>query len=193
MQELESRLTSRKTAFAVSFDSLNHHIHCYAHIINLCSSHVVAFITSTSKAYLSKLNVPIDTSSPYDDDDNDNDDKLLDEVIDSNYDHHYNNQDDPKLACWFAGIKRDPIKRARKVICILHSLDQWREGFCVFIQDGNQCGWFMAKDNDGRRAPVQVPELQPLRDVKTRWDSVYMMLEWLRQLQPVCSSCRPIV
>lgn len=32
---------------------------------------------------------------------------------------------------------------------------------------------------------VQVHELQPLRDVKTRWDSVYMMLERLRALQPV--------
>jgi hypothetical protein len=192
MQELESRLASRETAFAVGFDSLNHRVRCYAHIINLCSSHVVASVTSTSKAYLSELDVPIDSSSPYDDDNHD-DDESLDEVIDSNYDHHYNNQDDPKLARWFAGIKRDPVKRARKVIRILRSSDQRREGFRAFIQDGNQRGWFMAKDDDGRCAPVQVPELQPLRDVKTRWDSVYMMLERLRQLRPVCSSCRPIV
>jgi hypothetical protein len=41
------------------------------------------------------------------------------------------------------------------------------------------------KENDGKRVVVQVPELQPLRDVKTRWDSVYMMLQRLRQLRPV--------
>jgi hypothetical protein len=35
---------------------------------------------------------------------------------------------------------------------------------------------------------VQVPMLQPLRDVKTRWDSVYMMVRRLRALQPVSSS-----
>jgi hypothetical protein len=41
------------------------------------------------------------------------------------------------------------------------------------------------KENDGKRVVVQVPELQPLRDVKTRWDSVYLMLRRLRQLRPV--------
>jgi hypothetical protein len=30
--------------------------------------------------------------------------------------------------------------------------------------------------------------LQPLRDVKTQWDSVYKMLERLRELRPVCLS-----
>jgi hypothetical protein len=37
---------------------------------------------------------------------------------------------------------------------------------------------------------VQVPNLGLLRDVKMRWDSVYMMLERLRQLRPVCLCLR---
>ncbi|KAI0246685.1 hypothetical protein BJV78DRAFT_1134685 [Lactifluus subvellereus] len=40
------------------------------------------------------------------------------------------------------------------------------------------------KNNDGKHITVQVPELQPLRDVKMRWDSVYMMLQRLQQLRP---------
>jgi hypothetical protein len=110
MQDLQSQLASCETAFTVGFDSLNHCICCYAHIINLCSSHVVASVTSTSKTYLSKPDVPIDPNSPHNDtDDDDNNEESLDDVISSNYNHHYNN---PKLASWFAGIKRDPVKRA---------------------------------------------------------------------------------
>ena len=33
--------------------------------------------------------------------------------------------------------------------------------------------------------PVQVQHLQLLRDVKTRWDSVYYMIRRLRLLRPV--------
>ena len=83
-----------------------------------------------------------------------------------------------------AGIKRDPLRRARRVVRLLQSSDQRREGFHWFIQDGNQRDWFSIKDGR-KRVTVQVPELQLLRDVKMRWDSVYMMLERLRQLRPV--------
>ena len=196
MRQLQSLLAERETAIAVGFDSLNHCVQCYAHIINVCSSHVVASITSTSNSYLPKL----DPNQPYDDDDDDDDD---DDGNDSDngddecpgdvnssceladcYDVH----GDPKLKSWVAGIKRDPLKCARKLVRFLRSSDQRREGFRTFIQNGNVHGWFTMKDNDGKRVSVDVPQLQLLRDVKTRWDSVYMMLDRLRQLRPVCLS-----
>ena len=196
MRQLQSLLAEHETAIAVSFDSLNHRVRCYAHIINVCSSHVVASITSTSNSYLPKL----DPNQPYDDDDDDDDD---DDGNDSDngddecpgdvnssceladcYDVH----GDPKLKSWVAGIKRDPLKCARKLVRFLRSSDQRREGFRTFIQNGNVHGWFTMKDNDGKRVSVDVPQLQLLRDVKTRWDSVYMMLDRLRQLRPVCLS-----
>ncbi len=146
-------------------------------------------MTPTSKSYLSQLKVP--TNSNYvtcNDSDNESDDS------DINLDHDlhqleladfYDNRGDPKLRRWFSGIKRDPIRRAQRVIHILHSLDQRREGLHAFIQDGNQHNWFSKKDSDGTCVAFQVPELQLLRDVKTQWDSVYMMLERLRQLRLV--------
>jgi hypothetical protein len=68
----------------------------------------------------------------------------------------------------------------------LRSSDQRREGFRTFIELGNSRNWF--KDPRDDKSVVQVPMLQPLRDVKTRWDSVYMMVRRLRALRPVSSS-----
>jgi len=78
MQALESLLEKREKATKpLDFDSLNHCIHCYAHIINICSSHIIASVTSTSKSYLSDLKVPVDPNNVTCDNNN-NDDKLDD-------------------------------------------------------------------------------------------------------------------
>ena len=74
---------------------------------------------------------------------------------------------------------------ARRVVQFLRSSDQRREGLRKFIEDGNSRGWFTGKDDDGKRIVLHIPQLELLRDVKMRWDSVYMMLERLRQLRPV--------
>ena len=146
-------------------------------------------MTPTSKSYLSRLKVPISstyaTRNDSDDKSEDGDTDLDHEVDTQELADLYNDEGDPGLNRWFSGIKRDPLGRARRVVCILRSSDQRREGFRAFIQDGNRRNWFSKIDSDGVRIGIQVPELQPLRDVKTRWDSVFMMLERLRQLQPV--------
>jgi hypothetical protein len=58
MRELESLLAARKTAIAVGFDHLNHCVRCYAHIINICSSHIISSVTSIPKPHISGLKVP---------------------------------------------------------------------------------------------------------------------------------------
>jgi hypothetical protein len=167
---------------AVGFDHKNNHVRCYAHIINICSSHIVASVTSTPKSYISDLKVPID-SNIVTCDNNNNDNNELDGDLDCvikelKLDDCYDGGNHP----WLTHIKHNPIRCAWRVICLLHSSDQCREGFHMFICDRNQCNWFTAKDCDGKCAPVQVPELQPLRDVKTQWDLVNMMLQHLREL-----------
>ncbi|KAI9433687.1 hypothetical protein BJY52DRAFT_1198561 [Lactarius psammicola] len=116
MQELQFQLSKRETAIVVNFDHLNHRVRCYAHIINICSSHVVASMTPTSKSYLSQLKVP--TDSNYVTCDN-FDNELDDSNINLDHDLHqlepadfYDDRGDPKLRRWFSGIKRDPIRRA---------------------------------------------------------------------------------
>jgi hypothetical protein len=183
MLKLECQLDECKAVIVVGFDHRNNCVQCYAHIINICSSHIVASVTSTPKLYISDLKVPIDSNIVTCD--NNKSDGDLDHVVkDLELDDCYDGGNHP----WLTHIKHDPLRHAWRVICFLHSSDQCREGFCMFICDGNQHNWFTAKDCNGKHAPVQVPELQPLRDVKTQWDLVYMMLQHLRELQPVCSS-----
>src|SRR5258708_13107793 len=60
MQELQSLLAKHEMAVRLDFDHLKHCIWCYAHIINICSSHIISSMTSVSKQYLSDLKVPAD-------------------------------------------------------------------------------------------------------------------------------------
>jgi len=49
MQELQSLLAKCETAVIVDFYHLNHHIWYFAHIINICTSHIISSMTSVSK------------------------------------------------------------------------------------------------------------------------------------------------
>jgi hypothetical protein len=71
-------------------------------------------------------------------------------------------------------VKRDPVTLGRNIMRVLRSSSSRRDAFDQHIRDGNEKGWF------------DVGQLQLLRDVKMRWDSVYYMLRRLRELQPVC-------
>lgn len=186
MEELQVLLANRQIT---DFDPLNNRVRCYAHIINICSSHVIASFTSTSKSYLSQLNVPLDPESPtcgnLDSDDESSDSGDGDQDFKLKLPGCYSRRGKSMLSTWVEGLERDPLRRARRVIRLLRSSDEHRTGLKKLIQDGNERGWFTVKDSNGNRDTVTVPELQLLRDVKTRWDSVYMMLLRLRELRPV--------
>jgi hypothetical protein len=206
MQELKELLAKRELANVLKFNPLRNRVRCYAHIINICSSHVVASFTSVPKSYLTDLNVPLDADCEVYDASNCDDQSHLsdddDDDLDPNdqADYTFNlpgcylslNNSNSKQREWAETIKRDPLRRARRVIRILRSSDDHRLGLSKLIEDGNKSGLFTTIDphtKGDRRVPAQVPNLQLLRDVKTRWDSVYLMLRRLRVLQPVRWFC----
>jgi hypothetical protein len=53
MQELEALLKLHDDD--IEFDHLNNRIRCYPHIINICSSHIIASSTRISKRFLETL------------------------------------------------------------------------------------------------------------------------------------------
>src|SRR5713226_3567782 len=78
MRELEALLKRHDNN--IEFDHLNNRIRCYPHIINICSSHIIASSTRISKQYLEALKSESDGDLVYsnikdnDDDDDDDDD-----------------------------------------------------------------------------------------------------------------------
>jgi hypothetical protein len=80
-------------------------------------------------------------------------------------------------------IGRDIVSHARSVVRVIRGSGMRREAFDEVIINGNTKGWF--KEGEPPRT-IQVPMLQLLRDVRTRWDSEYYMLKRLRELRPVC-------
>ena len=206
MQELEVLLQRHDKT--IKFDPRKNRIRCYPHIINICSSHVIASSTCISKKFLEMLKSECGGQFVYlnvegDDNDNGDGDDSDDSDDDGNGDGDNNNDsshsfardipdltlDDTQLGkildhqmwAWYSGLKRDPIKRARRVVRILRSSDKRKQGFTQVIDQGNESGWFKSADGE----VVVIPHLELLRDVRTRWDSVFYMIERLLALRPV--------
>jgi hypothetical protein len=195
MKELRSELDKRGIASVVGLDPENNRVRCYAHTINICSSHIIASFSATPKSSLSRLKVPFDDDFPIRDDsdsDDEPDSRDEDEITDQDFEvelpARYGGLGTPRFKTWAKGMKRDPLARARRVICLLRSSDEHRTKFQAFIKNGNICHMFNRKDADGNLVPTTVEQLELLRDVKTRWDSVYLMLLRLRELRPVSCS-----
>lgn len=77
-------------------------------------------------------------------------------------------------------VARDPIALGRAVVRAIRASGTRREAFDDAIETGNAKNWF----KDGKKT-IRVKPLQLLRDVSTRWDSVYYMINRLREMRPV--------
>ena len=79
-------------------------------------------------------------------------------------------------------LESNPIGLGREVVRSIRVSGKRREGFEDTISDGNKKGWFKMGQPP---QPVQLKQLQLLRDVRSRWDSVYYLLNRLREMRPV--------
>ena len=76
---------------------------------------------------------------------------------------------------------RNPVALARTVVRAIRGSGLRRDAFDKVVVNGNAKGWFKEGGNI-----VKLKRLQLLRDVRTRWDSVYYMLNRLREMRQVC-------
>ena len=68
---------------------------------------------------------------------------------------------------------RKPLDLARRIICAIRASSQQWEFLKMLISDSNKNGRF----KDARGNTIEVPLLQLLLDVKTHWDSMYLMIK----------------
>lgn len=82
---------------------------------------------------------------------------------------------------YLEAVERDPVALGREVVRVVRASSLRREDFSDVLKSGNEKGWFLDEDDN----PVKLPVVELLRDVKTRWDSVYYMINRLRVLKQV--------
>src|SRR5260370_31655700 len=186
MRELEALLKRHNNN--IEFDHLNNQIRCYPYIINICLSHIIASSTHISKQYLEALKSKSDGDLVYSniEDDNDNNDDDNDDGNGNGNGSNINDNDahlfaqetnipkltlneeqldifDDEARALYTGLKCDPIKRARRIVCIVRSSDQRKQVFKNVISTRNDIGWFRSHNNE----VIKLPDLELLRNVKT--------------------------
>jgi hypothetical protein len=79
-------------------------------------------------------------------------------------------------------VQRDPVALGRNIVRVLRNSGQQCDLFDDIVQDGNDKEWFQVGDPP---VTVELPLVQLLRDIITRWDTVYYMVRRLREMRPV--------
>ena len=173
MKQLEILLNDR----GIEFDAKDNRIPCYPHIVNICVSHIVSSFTKVNAADTRGA----DYSDDNDDDDDDDDAVPTADGEDEDEEDNITAGLPVDLEEWFEALKRDPVKRARVVVRTVRSSGERKSDFQKLIQLGNNMKSFKDENNK----VIILRELQLLKDVRHRWDSLYLMLARLDELHPV--------
>lgn len=82
---------------------------------------------------------------------------------------------------YLKALEEDPIALGRSVVRVVRASSLRRQDFSKTITTGNEMQWFT--DEDGQ--PINLPMLELMRDVKSRWDSVFIMINRLGIMRQV--------
>jgi hypothetical protein len=143
----------------VSFNAKECRIQCFPHVINTCVKHTIQALNN---------GVDADTQADESDGNHDGDD----DGGGGGGDKGGTNKDEGG---------EDLLNKVRGLIRNIRSSGQKMERFTNVIKGGNQFGWW--KDENGNTISIEPKQL--LRDVKTRWDSLYQMLIRLWEFRQV--------
>src|SRR6266481_4174875 len=100
------------------------------------------------------------------------DDAVIDEVPDAGH------------SSWKKAARKKTLSRLQALIHAMHASGRQCEAFFESIHEGNSKKLFIDPEvsEHGAMRPVHVPENALLRDVPTRWDSVYHMISHAHSL-----------
>ena len=166
MKALQALLVKRD----IPFDHLNNRIMCYPHIINVCTAHIVAASTQVSRKYLDSNGLDGDG-----DDDDGFDPSSLRDRIGPQLDEAFIASQVPERQVWLRSLSRDPVKLVADIVRYIHASDSRKQAFADLVALSNKL------DPESR----DTLPLQLIQHVRTRWDSVYLMLQRFRVLRKV--------
>ncbi|KAF8547373.1 hypothetical protein OG21DRAFT_1527205 [Imleria badia] len=86
---------------------------------------------------------------------------------------------DKKL--YLNAMKKNPVVLGRDIVCVIHASGIQHNKFVKTIATGNLQEWFKSPADES----VKVPGTQLLHNIKTRWDSIFYMINCLHALQLV--------
>jgi hypothetical protein len=104
----------------------------------------------------------------------------IDPALANNFASAFPNDDTMNSDLYFDALQKQPIVLGRQIVKAIRASGLRREEFTHVIKSCNSSGLFRSQGQ-----VIQVPEYQLLRDVKTRWDSEYFMINRLRAMRPV--------
>ncbi|KAH8984653.1 hypothetical protein EDB86DRAFT_3084313 [Lactarius hatsudake] len=140
----------------VTFHHLNNHIMCYPHIINICTTHIISASTQASKKYL-------DSNGLNGDNDNNFDPISPHCQTGPKLDNEFIASQPPGHQAWLRSLKSDPIKHVVYIICYICASDARKQ---------------TSQGSSGNALPLQL-----IQHVKTQWDSVYLMIQYIRAVE----------
>ncbi len=157
MLELERLLGERE----IEFDAQDRRIRCFPHTINICVGHILKSFSNIDPAAL--------------------EDALVGAFVDDSDGGGGGGGSGGDSDEYLEAIKNDPIELGRRTVKAIRASGLRREEFAHLIESCNSSGLFKLQGT-----VVQVPQYQLLHDIRTRWDSVYFMINRLRVMRVVC-------
>ncbi|KAH7918398.1 hypothetical protein BV22DRAFT_1024651 [Leucogyrophana mollusca] len=80
---------------------------------------------------------------------------------------------------YVAALRNDPVALGRDIVHVIRASGARRKAFRDTIEAGNANLWF----HDSKNKEVSLPVVELLREVRTRWDSLYYSINRLRALR----------
>ena len=85
---------------------------------------------------------------------------------------------------YIEALQQDLVALGHNIVHLICASSLCHKAFDNTIITGNQMKWFT--DENGN--PTKLPILELIRDVKSHWDSIYLMINRLRTLRQVCNT-----
>lgn len=155
-------------------DSKVFYIHCFPHVINIVCQKTIKALQALAA----------EDDSNVDDNDHDIGDDIGDDSGDDggndSSDDSSSDDDDDGNGSNPTKVPKTLLKKIRALVRTIRASGQRQDELVTLIVQGNSGNWWTGPDG-----PIQLNPLKLLLDVRTRWDSTFMMLTRLHEFKLV--------